>query len=128
MRLNTPRKRRSVVGLTSLIDVIFLLLLFFMLSSTFSLYSQLDLGVAGAGSGGGGERPKLLISVAADGVLRLNGRETMIDGLPEAIERFVEQGVARAVVVPKGDVRLQELVATLERLKQTGLQSVSLAN
>ncbi|WP_319529806.1 biopolymer transporter ExbD [uncultured Cohaesibacter sp.] len=33
-------------GLTSLIDVIFLLLLFFMLSSTFSKYSQLDLGVS----------------------------------------------------------------------------------
>lgn len=127
MQLNVPRRRRSVVGLTSLIDVIFLLLLFFMLSSTFSRYSQLDLGVAGAGTGGG-ERPKLLVSVAPEGLLRLNGRQTDLESMPAAIEDFVSKGVTTAVVVPKGDVTLQSLVAALESLKKTGLQSVSLAN
>ncbi|HAT87214.1 ExbD/TolR family protein [Cohaesibacter gelatinilyticus] len=127
MRLNTAKRRRSVVGLTSLIDVIFLLLLFFMLSSTFSRYSQLDLGVAGSGSGGG-ERPKLLISIMAQGPMRLNGKPTALDDLDEAIEAYVEKGVTRAVVVPKGEVKLQLLVVALERLKQSGLKSVSLAN
>ncbi|MCV6577494.1 MAG: biopolymer transporter ExbD [Cohaesibacter sp.] len=127
MRLNAPRRRRSVVGLTSLIDVIFLLLLFFMLSSTFSRYSQLDLGVAGTGSGAG-ERPKLLISIAEVGAIRLNGKPTSLDDLDAAIEDYRDKGVKRAVLVPKGDVAVQRLVMTLERLKQSGLSSVSLAN
>ena len=127
MRLDVPRRGRSVVGLTSLIDVIFLLLLFFMLSSTFSRYSQLDLGVAGVGAGVGGERPKLIIGVLEDGSLRLNGRVIPGSDLATEIAALVDKDVKRAVVVPKGDVRLQQLVSTLEALKQTSLQSVSLA-
>nr|WP_319512825.1 biopolymer transporter ExbD [uncultured Cohaesibacter sp.] len=128
MRLSAPRKRRSIVGLTSLIDVIFLLLLFFMLSSTFSRYSQLDLGVAGVGSGSGGERPKLIMSLSDDSVLRLNGRVTELGGLDAALEPFLAEGVERAVIVPRGDVSLQELVALLETVKSSKLKSVSLAN
>lgn len=126
MRLNTAKRRRSVVGLTSLIDVIFLLLLFFMLSSTFSRYSQLDLGVSGVGSTGV-TRPQLLVSVPPFGPLRLNGKETLLDDLDEAIELYVEKGVTRAVVKPKGDVKLQVLVVILEQLKKSRLKSVSLA-
>lgn len=127
MRLRSNRPRRGAVGLTSLIDVIFLLLLFFMLSSTFSRYSQLDLGVAATG-GGGGAQPKLLISVTANGPMRLNGKPTSLDDLGGAIHDYIEKGVERAVVVPKGEVKLQVLVAALESLKQTDLKSVSLAN
>lgn len=127
MRLSKTRRRRSVVSLTSLIDVIFLLLLFFMLSSTFSRYSQLDLGVAGTG-GGGGQRPGLLISVPEFGPMRLNGKPTLLDDLDDAIEAYVAKGVERAVIVPKGEVKLQSLVVALEHLKKTNLKSVSLAN
>lgn len=127
MRLSTMRRRRSIISLTSLIDVIFLLLLFFMLSSTFSRYSQLDLGVAGTG-GGGGQQPRLLISIPEGGLMRLNGRPTRLDDLDFEIEAYVARGVERAVVVPRGEVKLQSLVVALERLKQTKLKSVSLAN
>jgi len=127
MRLSTTRRRRSIVSLTSLIDVIFLLLLFFMLSSTFSRYSQLDLGVAGAG-GGGGQQPKLMISVPEFGPMRLNGKPTLLDDLEDEIALYVAKGVERAVIVPKGDVKLQSLVVALERLKKTNLKSVALAN
>ena len=128
MRLDAPQRKRSVVGLTSLIDVIFLLLLFFMLSSTFSHFSQLDLGVAGTGSGSGGERPKLIISLSEQGAIRLNGRNAERVGLDQALKPFLDEGVETAVVVPKGDVALQELVSLLEDLKQSKLKSVSLAN
>ena len=128
MRLDAPQRKRSVVGLTSLIDVIFLLLLFFMLSSTFSHFRQLDLGVAGTGSGSGGERPKLIISLSEQGAIRLNGRNAERVGLDQALKPFLDEGVETAVVVPKGDVALQELVSLLEDLKQSKLKSVSLAN
>lgn len=127
MRLEKARKRRTIVGLTSLIDVIFLLLLFFMLSSTFSRYSKLDLGVAGAGSGAG-ERPKLIIALSQDGLVRLNGQATQPDDLSAALEPFLLKGVKSAVVVPRGDVEVQKLVGLLERLKNSQLEAVSLAN
>lgn len=43
MRLASSRRRARPLPLTSMIDVIFLLLLFFMLSTRFSDYSELNL-------------------------------------------------------------------------------------
>ena len=128
MRLSAPPRKRSIVGLTSLIDVIFLLLLFFMLTSTFSRYSQLDLGVAGAGGGSAGSTPKLIISLSQDNSIRLNGTLAELAELETALTPFIDEGVENAVVVPRGDVPLQKLVTLLQELKQSKLKSVSLAN
>jgi biopolymer transport protein ExbD len=127
MRLEATRKRRSIVGLTSLIDVIFLLLLFFMLSSTFSRYSELDLGVTGVGTGRG-QTPKLIISVSTEEGVRLNGKVANLSDLDVALAPFIAEGVTSAVVVPKGDVKLQALVSLLQDLRNSQLKSVSLAN
>nr|WP_319484810.1 biopolymer transporter ExbD [uncultured Cohaesibacter sp.] len=127
MRLEATRKRRSVIGLTSLIDVIFLLLLFFMLSSTFSRYSELDLGVAGVGTGRG-QTPKLIISVSTEEGVRLNGKVANLSDPDVALAPFLAEGVTSAVVIPKGDVKLQTLVSLLQDLRNSQLKIVSLAN
>ncbi|MEM8921756.1 MAG: biopolymer transporter ExbD, partial [Pseudomonadota bacterium] len=41
-------RRRGRSSITSLIDVIFLLLLFFMLASTFTRFSEVDIAAASA--------------------------------------------------------------------------------
>ena len=43
-------RRRRRLSMTSLIDVIFLLLLFFMLTSTFTRFSEVELTAAGSGT------------------------------------------------------------------------------
>jgi len=128
MQLEQRRRRPAVIGLTSLIDVIFLLLLFFMLTSTFLKYAPMDLGVAAGGTNGRGH-PKLIVRVTdADGVA-FNGRTVTWDDLQPAIGDFMDKGVERAVVVPRGDnVDVQTLVTALERLRKTELKSVTLAH
>ena len=75
MRKRTRRRRLSM---TSLIDVIFLLLLFFMLSSTFSKFSEVELsGTAGAG-GQASDRPPLFLQLGVE-TLRLNAAESELE-------------------------------------------------
>lgn len=71
------------MSLTSLIDVIFLLLLFFMLTSTFSRFSEIELtsGSAGAGTA---DTPPLFLQLRPEG-LTLNGEATSLAALPEAL-------------------------------------------
>ncbi|MBU2961788.1 biopolymer transporter ExbD [Citreicella sp. C3M06] len=76
-------RRRNRLSMTSLIDVIFLLLLFFMLSSTFSKFSEVELMAAGAGVGTGDARP-LFLRLGPDSVT-LNAAELTLDALPEAL-------------------------------------------
>jgi biopolymer transport protein ExbD len=51
MRAEARRPRRRTIALTSLIDVIFILLLFFLLSSTFSRFGELSLATATSDTG-----------------------------------------------------------------------------
>lgn len=68
------RRARGRLSMTSLIDVIFLLLLFFMLSSTFSRFGEIPLNSAASGAGGVSDQPVLFARLTGSG-LSVNGRE-----------------------------------------------------
>lgn len=127
MRLHSARRRKSIIGLTSLIDVIFLLLLFFMLTSTFLRFTGFDLSVAAAGGDAPTPESILLVHVKPDGMLSLNGRPVKLEDLDNALSDFTSRGVKHAVLRPRGEVAVQTLVETLEVLQSTNLTSVSLA-
>jgi len=111
---NAPFRRRKL-SLTSLIDVIFLLLLFFMLSSTFSQFSEVELATAGQGQAAASERRPIFVQLREDG-LRVNAREVPLDGLGEALAALME-GEARALVSTGADVTAQRLTDLLLALR-----------
>jgi len=113
--LRNPAFRRRKLSLTSLIDVIFLLLLFFMLSSTFSQFSEVPLVTAGAGQGAAPDTPQVFVQLRADAV-RVNAREVTLDGLPGALAPLIE-GDTRALVSPAADVSAQRLTDLLLALR-----------
>ncbi|SEL04145.1 outer membrane transport energization protein ExbD [Roseovarius azorensis] len=120
---SAPFKRRKL-SLTSLIDVIFLLLLFFMLSSTFSQFSEVDLATAGAGPVGGAEVLPVFVQLRADG-LRVNAREVTLKTLPETLAPLIEGGKARVLVSMGADVtaqRLTDLLLVLRRVQELSVQ------
>lgn len=107
--------RRRKLSLTSLIDVIFLLLLFFMLSSTFSHYSEVELATSGAGAAPApGTRP-IFVRLRADS-LRVNAREVDVAGLPGVVTPLMD-GEARALVSTGADVTAQRLTDLLLALR-----------
>jgi len=107
--------RRRKLSLTSLIDVIFLLLLFFMLSSTFSQYSEVDLATAGTGRGVVSETRPIFVQLRADS-LSVNARAVPLDGLAEALAPLTE-GKARALVSTGAEVTAQRLTDLLLALR-----------
>ena len=69
--------------MTSLIDVIFLLLLFFMLTSTFSKYGEVELMAAGQATEG--EAPQRLFVQLGAGSVSLNGQPADLRNLGGAL-------------------------------------------
>lgn len=112
MPLDIRKRRRRPLSMTSLIDVIFLLLLFFMLTSTFSRFGEVELSGAARG-GAGAEAAPLFLSVD-DSVLRLNGEEVTLDGLEAALTGRAE---SRLLVSLSGAVLSQRLVDVLAVLR-----------
>lgn len=75
--------------MTSLIDVIFLLLLFFMLSSTFTRFGEIEL--TSGGSALGAPIKPVYLRLVEDGIV-LNGREVTLETLADTLAGQKEAG------------------------------------
>ncbi|MEI4232423.1 biopolymer transporter ExbD [Roseovarius sp. D22-M7] len=104
------------MSLTSLIDVIFLLLLFFMLSSTFSQFSEVTLTTAGAGHARSPDTPPIFVQLRANS-LRVNAREVTLDALPATLGPLMGDGESRALISTSADVSAQRLTDLLLALR-----------
>ena len=103
--------------MTSLIDVIFLLLLFFMLSSTFSRFSEVEISAAGAG-GDALEDARLAFLQVAEGSLRMNGQDVEFGALPEVfMDLSPETKTLRVIVSLRDEVTAQRLTDVLVVLR-----------
>lgn len=110
MRNPAPFVRRRL-ALTPLIDVIFLLLLFFMLSSTFSTFGEIELSQATAGVAAPGEPvERMFVQLGADRLV-LNGAPVSLDELAEQVE------TGQVLVSLDADASAQRLVDLLVRLR-----------
>lgn len=112
--------------MTSLIDVIFLLLLFFMLTSTFSKFGEVELMAAGKGTDVQ-ERQKLFVTLGADG-LTLNGQQADLSRIADLVRLQPQDGGGHLVLIsPDETASAQRLVDLLTALRQVeGLQTVVL--
>ena len=94
----------EVLNLTPMIDVVFLLLIFFLAATTFAREEvELDLRLPQAKSGkaGSGEQ-QLVVNVFADGKLTVDGREVTLAALQQKLQAAVQRNAEQAVLV-RGD-------------------------
>lgn len=76
--------------MTSLIDVIFLLLLFFMLSSTFSRFAEVELSAGGEQGAAGAKSSELLFLRLTNSATTLNGAPVSREALKARLESYEE--------------------------------------
>ena len=124
--LSKPRRRRSLIGLTPLIDVVFILLIFFMLASRFLDWRAIDLNSAAGAALGPGAQEALLVEITGDGVWLSGAAVTLAELEREARYRLAEGEIERAVVKPAPGVPLQRTVEALDRLKAAGVSNMTL--
>ena len=109
-------------SLTPMIDVVFLLLVFFMLSARFG--TQTGLALAPAGAGTSYEGPPRLVTITREAIL-LNGLPIAEADLSLALRELIEQQDDVIVLRPAGEARLQRLVDVLEQLKAAGFSNLA---
>jgi biopolymer transport protein ExbD len=119
------RRHRARISLTPLIDVVFILLVFFMLASTFLDERAIKVDAPAASLGGTSMEGALLIDLRPDG-LRLGGqRLTGAQLLARLAEHAARNPAQRVLIKPAPGVSLQDAVALLDRVMASGLTQVS---
>lgn len=120
------------VGLTPLIDVVFILLLFFMVTTTFNRHAELriDLPEASAESNPSDEK-KIEITIDAEGKYYVNGKEvlnTQKKTLSTAIFKELDQEDDVPVTI-RADAKTphQSVITAMDALGNLGLTRLSIA-
>jgi biopolymer transport protein ExbD len=123
--LSLGRARRSRrPSLTPMIDVVFLLLVFFMLASRFG--NEEAIKVAGGQAGTGSyEGPPRLVDVMPEGVL-LNGSDIREPTLADQLRTLMSDDDDTIVVRARGGAQVQRLVTVMETLGDSGFSSLVL--
>lgn len=120
------RRPRALISLTPLIDVVFILLLFFMLASSFLDLNTIVLDAPAEGATGASSQGALLIEVRLDGV-RFAGRYMPLDALADLVARRLQKHPGlRVLVQPGAGVNVQHTVRVLDRLAAAGADHLSL--
>lgn len=129
LTLKRPRPARALISLVAMIDVLLILLVFFMVTST---YLDLDMIPAVSGEGDTAAAPAetveampLLIRIGADGQPVIRGRPVSIADLDALLRQRVQDSPAFPVMIlPTGVARTQALVAVMDTATNAGVRNV----
>lgn len=129
MRIERATQRRLRLGLTPMIDVVFLLVVFFMLVSTFVQPSNIGLEQAPARGATKRDSKLLHVHIRASGAITVDGKPVSLTALARPVHsRLLGQRDLTARVSADQAVPLQRLVEVLDRLKLAGATDLILVN
>lgn len=120
--LYTPKAKKPV-SLTALIDVVFILLLFFMLSSSFKNWQGIELDSPLASDSVSASKPQF-IRLTKAGVISIFD-QSEIQLTKTNVSSMIDSGQP-AILLPESDTDVQLIVSTLEHLNDLGVQNLSL--
>lgn len=119
---HTPARRR--LSLTPMIDIVFLLIVFFMLAAGFSPDMRLTVS-AGSAGGAAYSGPPRLIDVHA-GKIQLNGIDTTRDELVAALSRLTLSREDAVVLRANGEASLGDVTRVIDFLGAAGFNTLVL--
>lgn len=125
------RRRRVSLNLTSLIDVLFLLLIFFMLTSTFRQMGEMELQLPESSTStpaqiGQEVRPTEVV-LRSDGSLLLDGEPLDHEQLVQRLRaKVAEREDARVALNAEADARHADVVKLIDLVRELGFAGLSL--
>lgn len=133
MKLSVRNKAEPEVNLTSLIDVVLLLLIFFMVSTSFVKQAQISIRLPQAESTAiVEEKPELLeIMITEQGTFLVNGRE-LVNSRPETIRNALQRMSDGDISLPltisaDANARHQHVVTAMDVAGRLGFTKISIA-
>ena len=125
MQFSAKKKRRVIINITSLIDVLFLLLIFFMVTSTFLEQPGMRLELPSAQSAEISRVENLVLYIGAEGEIVFNDRAVPLDSLEQVITDAVPQ-VEEKTLVLKADKTVQHgtVISVMDIARRAGLEKL----
>ncbi|MBQ6137850.1 MAG: biopolymer transporter ExbD [Kiritimatiellae bacterium] len=132
MKFSVKRRSKApTLALTSMLDVIFLLLCFFVTASVFSQWeSEISIQLPSARTADEPDRlpGEIIANIAKDGTVRVNGAELTLDDLGSRLAKIAKYYSGQAVIVRADrETSYESLVRVIDVCRGAGVWNFSLA-
>ena len=130
MQFMNKSKKRVNINITSLVDVLFLLLIFFIVSSTFMEQPGMKLDLPESENSGGVkmDEKEYVVYISRNGDVFLNEEQVEIDSLGVRLKKALPQMKDKGLIV-KGDEKIEYGLAVriMDIAKQSGVEKLVIA-
>ncbi|MBN1560605.1 biopolymer transporter ExbD [candidate division KSB1 bacterium] len=125
MQFKEEKKRRTIINITPLIDVLFILLIFFMVSSSFIEQPGMKLELPTIQSPEVARVENLVMHISEDGAIFLADREVNLDDLASEIVNMIPD-IEEKTLVLKADKKTEHglIVQIMDIAKRSGLTKI----
>jgi len=116
------------IDLSPLIDMVFILLIFFMVTTTFVKDMQVDLNRPGASSASPSSDKSIRVSIDAEKKIYFDGREVELWSLQGLVRESLNSNATKDVlVITDLSVTAENLIDVIDQLKLAGAKNVGVA-
>jgi len=128
MRLKLSSRKRILINITSLIDVLFLLLIFLLVSSTFLEQPGIKLELPAAESSEALEQKDYVLSITRNGEIYLNSEVLNLENIEMRIRRALPDMKEQALLLKADqDISHGLVVKVMDLVKKGGVKKLIVA-
>ena len=115
------------INISPLVDMVFLLLIFFIVTTVFVEETGVEVQKPKAASAQGLEKKSILLAITADGRIVYGGREIRLNELRGLVSRLLREQEMPVIILADENSRSGVLVDVIDECKLAGAKQVSIA-
>lgn len=130
MDFNLPRRKQKDMGIDMgpLMDIVFILLIFFVVTSSFTRETGVDVTKPEAQTASQLEKENILIAITREGTIHINERQVDLSSLQDILKQSIAKAPDReAVVIADKGSETGVLVQVIDVCNLSGVKKVSIA-
>jgi len=128
MQLKEHKRRKVTLNIISLIDVVLLLLIFFMLTTRFIEQPGMKLDLPGSQSAEKSAAKELELAIDPNGKMLLNGKAVSLEQLPSRLQELLPEMEDNTLIL-KADQKVShgKVVEIMDLARMNGLEKIVIA-
>lgn len=124
----TPEAEEGEIDITPMLDVVFIMLIFFIVTASFVKESGIEVNRPDASTSNAKPRANILIAISDTGEIWINKRRVDESQVRANIERLHAENPQGTVVIQADEeAKTKQLVAVMDAARAAGVYDVSLA-
>lgn len=127
-RLRMSNEENVGVDMTSMLDVVFIMLIFFIVTTSFIKEAGIEVNRPGASTAERQERASIMVAVSAEGEVWIDRRQVDVRAVRANIQRLRAENPEGSVVIQADtETRTGLLIEVMDQVRLAGVMDVSVA-